>query len=319
MKPAPFRWHGPDSVAEALATLADVGHDGKVLAGGQSLIPVLAMRLAEPAHIVDINRITELDMVTVGPAGVTVGALARHARIEHDIAACAAQPLLAQALKLVAHPTIRNRGTTVGSLAHADPSGEMTAVLALTGGTVTAASTRGRRTVAAADFFRGPLESCLEADELALSAFFPALPARSGTAFVEVARRHGDYALCGVGAIVTLGCAVDIDADDPEAGVPESVHCGFLSVSETPLVVDLTGAWADGEDATAAAARTAVDPGSDIHATAEYRRHLAGVLAVRAVRQALAAAQAARSNGAGSKAAGARRAPTPRASEGRDA
>jgi carbon-monoxide dehydrogenase medium subunit len=276
VKPAPFIWHGPTSVAEAVAVLAEVGHDGKVLAGGQSLVPVLAMRLAAPAHLVDINGIGDLDTVAVEPAGVRVGALARHARVERDVDARRAQPLLAQALRLVAHPTIRNRGTTVGSLAHADPSGEMTAVLALTGGSVTAVSARGHRTIPAADFFHGPLESDLAPDELAVSAFFPALPAGAGTAFVEVARRHGDYALCGVGTVV-----------EPRPAGGWTVRCGYLSVAETPVVVDLSEAWAAGPEAAAEAARAQIDPLGDIHASADFRRHLAGVLTVRAIRQAL--------------------------------
>lgn len=279
MKPAPFAWHGPRSVAQAIATLAEVGHEGKVLAGGQSLVPVLAMRLAEPAHLVDINGIVDLDRIDVTDAGVTVGALARHAAVHRHTAANRVQPLLGQALENVAHPTIRNRGTTVGSLAHADPSGEMTAVLALTGGSVTALSMRGERVIAAADFFVGPLESSLEPDELAVSAFFPAMPAGSGTAFVEMARRHGDYALAGVGAVVTPG----------SGGGPMTVRCGYLSVSDTPLVLDLSDAWMAGADDAAAAARDAVDPGDDIHASADYRRRLAGVLTVRAIQQAVAA------------------------------
>ncbi len=278
MKPAPFRWHGPASVPEALELLATVGGDGKVLAGGQSLVPVLAMRLAEPAHLVDINGLTELDFVTVTPDGVTVGALARHARVQRDAAARSVQPLLSQGLALVAHPTIRNRGTTVGSIAHADPSGEMTAVLALTGGTVTAASVRGRRAIPAAEFFVGVLESALRPDELAVEAFFPALPAGAGSAFVEIARRHGDYALCGVGAVVRLA------AD----GEVTSLRCAYLSVSEVPVVLDLTESWSVGRAAQDAMA--ALDPPSDLHARADYRRHLAGVLTVRAVEAAIAAA-----------------------------
>jgi carbon-monoxide dehydrogenase medium subunit len=153
----------------------------------------------------------------------------------------------------------------------------MTAILALTGGRVTAVSTRGERTIAATDFFRGPLESSLEPDELAVSAFFPALAASAGSAFVEVARRHGDYALCGVAAMVA-----------PQAGGRGyQVRCGYLSVSEIPVVVDLSEAWSTGSEATAAAARDAVDPLDDIHASGDYRRHLAGVLTVRAIRQAL--------------------------------
>lgn len=279
MKPAPFRWHGPASVAEAVASLAEFGADGKVLAGGQSLVPVLAMRLAEPANLVDINGIAELDHVTVGPAGVTVGALARHARVQRDAGARAVQPLLSQGLELVAHPTIRNRGTTVGSLAHADPSGEMTAVLALTGGTVTAESVRGRRVLPAADFFVGVLESALAPDELAVEAFFPALPAGAGSAFVEIARRHGDYALCGVGAIAVLA---------PDGSV-ESLRCAYLSVSDVPVVLELTESWVIGRAAQDAMA--ALDPPSDLHARADYRRHLAGVLTVRAAEQAISAAQ----------------------------
>jgi carbon-monoxide dehydrogenase medium subunit len=282
MKPAPFAWHGPESVGEAIAVLAEYGPEAKVLAGGQSLIPLLAMRLAAPAHLVDINRIVALDDVTVTAAGVTVGAVARHTRVEMDPSARAVQPLLPQALRLVAHPTIRNRGTTVGSLAHADPAGEMTAVLALTGGTVTAASVRGERVISAADFFRGPLESALAADELAIRAFFPGLTGGSGSSFVEIARRHGDYALCGVGAIAEL--------DD--GGGLRALRCGYLSVSETPLVLDLTDAWSAGEQHAAELARAAVDPATDIHASADYRRQLAAVLTVRAARQAISTARA---------------------------
>lgn len=278
MKPAPFRWHGPTSVPEALALLAEHGAGGKVLAGGQSLVPVLAMRLAEPADLIDINGIAELNYVTAEASGVRVGALARHSRVQRDPAAGRVQPLLSQGLALVAHPTIRNRGTTVGSLTHADPSGEMTAVLALSGGTVTAASVRGRRVIPAADFFVGVLESALAPDELAVEAFFPALPPGAGSAFVEIARRHGDYALCGVGAVARLA---------PDGKVI-SLRCAYLSVSDVPVVLDLTESWAIGR--AAADAMAALDPPSDLHARADYRRHLAGVLTVRAAEAAIAAA-----------------------------
>lgn len=278
MKPAPFQWYSPRTVAEAVATLAEVGHDGKVLAGGQSLIPVLAMRLAEPPNIVDINRVAGLDTIEVTEAGVRVGALVRHAELLASQPANRAIPLLGQALVNVAHATIRNRGTTVGSLAHADPSGEMTAVLALTGGTVTATSVRGEREIAAADFFLGPLESALDHDEMATGAFFPAFPAGSGTAFVEMARRHGDYALSGVAAMVT-------------GGASPTVRCAFLAVAEVPVVVDLSAQWAEGESAVMEAARAAIDPGDDIHASAEYRSHITGFLAVRAIREALGRAE----------------------------
>jgi len=281
VKPSAFAWSAPSSLDEALAVLAQVGGDGKVLAGGQSLLPMLNMRLAAPAHLVDINRLTELSPVRVEDGAVVVGALARHAAVERDQAAHGVQPLLRQALRLVAHPVIRNRGTTVGSIAHADPSGEMTAVLALTGGTVQVASATGRREVAADAFFTGPLESDLSAGELAVSATFPAFPPGSGTTFLEVARRHGDYAVCGLAAVVTI---VD--------GVVSSARAAYVSVAPSPLVLDLTdavaGAEPGGADWTAAGhlAGERADPEADIHASAAYRLHLVRVLTSRALAEA---------------------------------
>jgi aerobic carbon-monoxide dehydrogenase medium subunit len=282
VKPPPFCYHGPTSLTEALDVLAEVGDDGKVLAGGQSLIPILNMRLAAPHDLVDINGVGELDTIRADAAGVRVGALARHARVEHDQEAHAAVPLLRQALQFVAHPVIRNRGTTVGSLVHADPSGEMTAVLALLGGSVEVASRQGRRTVMAEDFFIAPLESAVAGGELALSAFFPRPPGRTGTAFAEVARRHGDYAVCGVAAAVSLDDDLRIT----------SARTAYISVGPTPVVIDVTEAVAAAPagtvDWTAACklAASRVDPEPDIHATAEYRRHLVMVLAGRALREA---------------------------------
>ncbi len=284
MKPSSFAYHRPATIEEALDVLAEVGSDGKVLAGGQSLVPLMSMRLAAPAHLVDVNRIDGLGGVRTDSDGVRVGATARHADVEHDEAAYAAVPLLRQALRYVAHPTIRNRGTTVGSLAHADPAGEMTAVLALLGGAVTLRRRGGERTVDADEFFVGPLESAVRPGELAVEAFFPRPAQRSGTAWMEVSRRHGDYAVCGVGAIVTLD-------DDRRV---ESARVGLISVGLTPVVVEVSRTVAgqphDTVDAAAAGRVVidAVDPESDIHATAEYRRHLAGTLAARAVTAAAA-------------------------------
>src|SRR2546423_1672789 len=149
MKPPAFRYHRPATVGDALAVLAEVGSDGKVLAGGQSLVPVLNMRLAAPGHLVDVNRLTSLAYVRCGPGAVRVGALARHADVARDPAAFAALPLLRKATEQVAHPAIRNRGTTVGSLVHADPAAELPAVLSLLRGSVSLAAAGGTRTVAA--------------------------------------------------------------------------------------------------------------------------------------------------------------------------
>ncbi|CCG01144.1 FAD binding domain-containing protein [Blastococcus saxobsidens] len=277
MKPAPFRYADPRTLEEAIAALSSEGAGAKVLAGGQSLLPLLSMRLAAPAVLVDINRVPGLDTVEITGDGVRVGALVRHNALLKDDAAARVQPLLARAGAFVAHPAIRNRGTTVGSIAHADPSGEMTSVLALTDGTVTVATPAGVETVAWRDFFVGPLETSISGPAVVTSALFPALPPRSGTAFDEVARRKGDYAVCGAGVVVTL-------SEDRRI---ESVRASYVSVGLTPEVHDLTEAvagspveqadWA----AAGALARTLVDPDTDIHASADYRRLLVGVLTER--------------------------------------
>ncbi len=266
MKPAPFAYRRPESLEAALEDLA--GRPGaKVLAGGQSLVPLLSMRLAAPGTLVDVNRLPGLDTVTVTDDVVRVGALVRHADLLAHEGAREAQPLLAMALSHVAHPTIRNRGTTVGSIVHADAAAEMPAVLSVLGGSVEVASVRGRRTIAASDLFAGPLESTLTGDELALSASFPVLRPGEGVGFAEVARRHGDYALCGVAAVVG----------------PEAARLGFLSVSDVPTVVDVTGL---DPDAAAERALDHLEPGDDVHATAAYRAQLVRVL----TRRVLAAA-----------------------------
>jgi len=285
VKPAPFRYADPHSLDEALEVLA-TEEGAKVLAGGQSLLPLLSMRLAAPATLVDINTVPDLDTVEVTADGVRVGALVRHATLLHHDAAAGVQPLLARATANVAHPAIRNRGTTVGSIAHADPSGEMTSVLALTDGSVTVATPGGVETVPWRDLFVGPLETSLSGPALVTSAFFPALPERSGTAFAEVARRKGDYAVCGAGVVVTLD----------ESRRVTAAKAAYISVGLVPEVHDLTDAvagqpveeadWA----AAGALARTLVDPDGDIHASADYRRLLVGVLTERTLASAAAEA-----------------------------
>lgn len=297
MKPAPFAYRAPESVEEAVAALHDVGHGAKVLAGGQSLLPLLSMRLAAPACLVDINRISSLASVAVDDGEVRVGALARHAEVERSVEVAAAQPLLREALRLVAHPTIRNRGTTVGSIAHADPAGEMTAVLTVLDGSVDVVSVRGARTLVASELFLGPLETSLAADELVTTARFPVRSGASGSAFVESARRHGDYALVGVAAVVDL---------DDDLRVRRA-RASYVSVAPTPPLLDLTDAVGGrGYDAAdwAAAGRLAagrLSPDADIHASADYRRHLVEVLTAQGLR--LAAARAA---GAGTDVEGGR-------------
>lgn len=280
MKPAPFDYVRSGSVEEAVDALASTG--GKVLAGGQSLIPIMSMRLAAPAALIDINAVPDLGDIEVDDSAVRVGALVRHRQLELHEGAYAANPLLRRALSHVAHPTIRNRGTTVGSLVHADPAAEMPAVLMLLGGSVEAASPSGRRTIPAADFFVGPLESALAPDEMAVAARFPNPAADTGASWVELARRHGDYALVGVGALVRL-------AD----GELSSARVALISVGLTPVVVDVSEACAGAPydpavwDSALDLISAEIEPEGDIHATADYRAHLARVLSARALQQAL--------------------------------
>lgn len=273
MKPPAFTYHRPRSLEDTLDVLGSLGERGKVLAGGQSLVPLMSMRLSAPEEIVDVNHVPGLGGVVVETGVVRLGALARHSEVEHDEAAFAAIPLLRQALRHVAHPTIRNRGTTVGSLVHADPAAEMPAVLMLLDGFVTLRSAAGTRDVAAADFFTGPMESATRAGELAVSATFRRPPAGSGSSFVEVARRQGDYAVCGVGAVVS----------------GDRVIVALVSVGDGPVLIDLSATY-DGSVLDHDAARdlvdASIDPEGDIHASADYRRHLAHVLVARAVAEA---------------------------------
>ena len=273
MKPSAFTYHRPRSLDEALDVLAGLGERGKVLAGGQSLVPLMSMRLSAPEELVDVNHVPGLGGVAVDADVVRLGALARHSEVEHDEAAYAAIPLLRQALRHVAHPTIRNRGTTVGSLVHGDPAAEMPAVLMLLDGFVTLRSSSGTRDVAAGDFFTGPMETAVRPGELAVSATFRRPPAGTRSAFVEVARRQGDYAVCGVGAVVS----------------GRTVLVSLVSVGDGPVLVDLSPAY-DGSVLDPDGARALVDariePEGDIHASSDYRRHLAHVLVARAVREA---------------------------------
>jgi len=288
VKPRPVGYTRPESVAEALAALATADTEAKVLAGGQSLVPLMSIRLAWPDLLVDINRLTELSYVTVANGHVRVGAVARHAEVLASPAAAAAQPLLRKALRFVAHPAIRNRGTTVGSIVHADPAGEMPAVLAVLAGTVCVASAAGRRSIPADDFFVGPLESDVQPGELATEVQFPVLAGPAvGTGFAEVSRRRGDYAVCGVAVTAWL-------APDGRIGGGKAA---YLSVGASPIVLELTeaiaGAAADAVRFPAAAslARARLEPRSDLHATAGYRRQLAAVLTERALGEAVAEAR----------------------------
>ncbi|MBV9582959.1 MAG: xanthine dehydrogenase family protein subunit M [Chloroflexi bacterium] len=286
MKPAPFEYHRPRSKAEALELLGSLGDEAKVLAGGQSLVALLNLRLARPAHLVDINRLNGPLSQIAAPAsgGLSFGALVRQRAAEGSSAVREQCPLMAEALPHIGHHQIRNRGTVCGNLAHADPASELPAIaLALDGEMVAESQARGQRTIQADDFFRGYLTTALEADELLTEFRLPAWPSGAGWSFMEVSRRHGDYALVGVAALVQL------DAN----GTCTDARLAFTGAAPGPVRVReaeaaLKGAPISADAINAAAERVApaIDPQSDVHATATYRRHVAGVLARRALHEA---------------------------------
>lgn len=275
MKNAAFVYHRPETLDETLTLLAEFGTDAKVLAGGQSLLPTLALRLGPPEHLVDIARVRGLDSIDEHADGsVTIGALVRHATAEHADVLARRAPLVTQAMPHVGHRAIRTRGTVVGSIAHADPAAEMPAVALSTAAVIHAASTSGTREIAANDFFEGYLTTSLRDDELVTGVTFPPWSPSSGSALVEVARRHGDYAMVGV------ACTVDVQAD-----VIASVALCFFGVGARPVRVTDAEAALLGQSVTAAAfdaaaniVRASLETSADLHATANYRRHVAGVL-----------------------------------------
>ena len=277
MKPAPFEYHDPRSIDDAVALLARHGDDAKVLAGGQSLIPLLAFRLARPAVIVDINRIPALDYIRNEHDGVAIGALARQRQLE--LWALGRSPLLRTALRHVGHAAIRTRGTIAGSIAHADPAAELPALLLCLDGSVIARSSSGQREIPARELFVSHLTTAVRADELITEARLPGLPDGAGWGFLEVARRHGDFALVGVVAVVALRNGRIEQARVALFG------CGAAPVRATPAEQALAG-QAPTPGAFAAAAREAagkLTPDADLHASAEYRRRVAHTLMVRAL------------------------------------
>lgn len=286
MKPAPFKYYAPTSVEEALACLAEHGWDAKVLAGGQSLIPMMNFRLAQPAVLVDLNGVAELFYIRPSTdGGARVGAMTRQRQVERDLLLAEVAPMIHEAMPKVAYPQIRSRGTLGGSIAHADPSAELVAAsVALNGHFLLRSSQRGERWVPAKDFFVGFFSTMLEPDELLLEVKLPAQPRRSGWSFLEVARRHHDFALVGVAAVVV----VDMK------GLCEQARLVYFSVGDGPVEAHHAAAVLQGQEPSEGAIREAaetageadVDPQSDINASGMYRRHLVKVLGRRALTQA---------------------------------
>ena len=278
-----FRYHRPATVEEAIGLLAEFGSDAKVLAGGQSLVPLLALRLSHPEHLVDIGRIAGLDAVEDGPDGFTIGAAVRHAAVELSPNTARAAPLVAGAMPHIGHRAIRNQGTVCGSLAHADPAAELPAVALATGAELIARSSNGERTIPAAEFFLGYLTSALDETEILTAVRFPPWPGRTGWSVQEISRRHGDYALLGLAALLGLG----------GDGRVERAALSFFGAGATPVLVPEAEAVLIGEHPEPAAFAEAadvvtktIDPPGDNHATAAYRAHVAGVLTRRCLTEA---------------------------------
>lgn len=288
MKPPPFHYHRAGSVDEAVALLAEYGDEAKVLAGGQSLVPLLNLRLARPAQLIDINRVGELAQITNG-SGLSIGATVRHRSVEHSDVVRRTVPLLADATRLIGHAAIRNRGTVGGSIAHADPAAELPAVLVALDGEIEARSTRGVRTVKAADLFEGFLMTSLAPDELLTAVRLPASAAGTGWSFEEFSRRSGDFAIVGVAATLRLDGTKVADARVVLTGV------GTTPAQAIDAEVMLRGASASDElwKSAAQAAAAPLSPAADIHGSAAYRKHLAAALTERALKEAHARAKAA--------------------------
>lgn len=291
MKPAPFEYHRPESVEEALALLAEHGYDAKLLAGGQSLVPAMNFRMAVPAVLIDLNRIAGLDGIAEVDGGLRIGAMVRQRVAERDPLVAARAALIAETLPYVAHAQIRNRGTMGGSIAHADPAAEMPAVMLALDARFRLRGPNGERLVSAGEFFTGLFGTALERDEMLTEIEVPAAAPRTGWAFDEVSRRHGDYALAGIAATVQVD----------EAGRCSSARIALLSVGEGPVLAAEAAAalvgQAPDEAAIGAAAEAAsqrdVDPPGDIHASPEYRRQLVKVLVQRVLPRAFERARVA--------------------------
>lgn len=285
MKPAPFEYFDPRTVDEAIILLESHGDEAKVLAGGQSLVPMLALRLARPSVVIDVNRVTGLDGVRQNGTALSVGALVRQQTLERWAAERA--PLLTTALRHVGHAPIRTRGTVAGSVVHADPASELPALLLCLDGAVVARSRRGTRTIAAGEFFQGPLMTALAPDELVTETRWTLPPPHAGWGFHEMARRQGDFALVGVSAVLSVARGRVVDA-----------RIAVFGAASTPLRARdaeraLTG-HAASEATLAEAARLAtagLEAVSDIHAPAAYRASVTRTLTARALTDAAARAK----------------------------
>jgi aerobic carbon-monoxide dehydrogenase medium subunit len=287
MKPPKFDYHAPTTVEQALELLGRYGGDAKVLAGGQSLMPLLNFRLSRPAALVDLNRIPSLAYVREQDGQVRLGAMTRQRTIEFSPVVRERLPLLGEATRWVGHLPIRTRGTIGGSIAHADPAAEYPAVLTALEGEVVARGPKGERVVKAKDLFQTYLSTSLTPDEILVEVRMPAMPAGAGYALEEFARRHGDFAIVGIAAVVVKDgarCALARLATAGAGPVPVRLRAAEEILERDGLTDSVI-------EAASRRVSELVSPDSDIHASADYRRHLTGVLTKRALKRALGVAR----------------------------
>jgi CO/xanthine dehydrogenase FAD-binding subunit len=290
VKPASFEYYCPRTLDEALVRLDVHGADAKPLAGGQSLIPALNFRLATPAVLIDLNDLHDLSYVTAGTGGLRIGGMTRHRTLERSEVVAREAPLVAAVMPFVAHPAIRVRGTLGGSVAHADPAAELPAAMLALQATFVLRNRHRSREVPAHDFFTGLFSTALEPGELLTEVTIPRLGVRSACAFEEFSRRHGDYALAGAAAVVSLD----------QQGRCSMARVALLSVGDRPLIAEHVPNVLAGQIPTPEAVRAAadaaaahdIDPPADIHASSPYRRHLAGVLIRRVLSRAFQSVEA---------------------------
>jgi CO/xanthine dehydrogenase FAD-binding subunit len=284
MKPARFDYIKPATLSKAIEVLVATDGEGKILAGGQSLLPLLNFRMVRPSVLVDINGLKDLSFIEARGDSVVIGALTRHREIEQSALIASKLPVMSAAMRHVAHLAIRNRGTIGGSLSHADPAAELPMMALFYGATIMSEGPSGRRRIPADEFFVDALTNCLEPDEIVVEIEFPVLQ-HDGWAFEEVARRFGDFALASIAVAVRR----------EQAGLA-NIRIGVMGVADTPLRLiaveqELNGTKIDGAmaDRFSSLVTAAISPNGDLHASAEYRRHLLGALARRAMATALAA------------------------------
>lgn len=290
MKPAPFTLHEPSSVAAAVALLAEFGDDAKILAGGQSLTPMLAMRLTRFDHLVDLSRVDALRAITAADGLLTIGAMTPQAVVERDPTVHRLAPLVAEAVGLIGHRAVRTRGTIGGSLAHADPASELPAVALALDAELTAVGPGGERRIPATDFFLGTWTTALADDEILTAVTFPAARTGDGYAIEELARRHGDFALAGAVAAVHVDAGTVTRARLALFGLaPQAMRAPAAEAALTHTAVAAVAPAVIG-----ATALTEADPGDDLHATAQYRRQVGAHLVALTVARAITNAQESR-------------------------